>query len=418
MITRPAVRSAATLLLLIVITTVPAAAAPAPRLHSFLKAARLVVAGEVTAVTSYDEDRISVAVFGVERTLKGNPPSGPLATVSIVELHEGSNRPGLAVGERGIAFLQPAARSSYVANVLPPGTYYELLPEFGSFLVATSKADAERQTAIVARLASAARGKGMDAGAARQLTFDLLACENRLLVEDAIPGLTDLAKPPELAADELSTLRAALQRTTLPERVRIALIDAVATAGIRQAVPVLQGIDSPPPIAEAAWRALDRLGAPPPEKSLETLLADPKPEVRAAAVRELLRRDGIAAVSQVAPVAVQDSDPTVRREAVDALGALGKPEALPPLERVFADSPTELQQASGRAILAVGGPPAADAFGRLAFAGPLQSQRYAVLLLMLMTEPHKDEVLQRIAKTHSDAEIRNLIEHGLDVHDH
>ena len=60
---------------------------------------------------------------------------------------------------------------------------------------------------------------------------------------------------------------------------------------------------------------------------------------------------------------------------------LAKPEVLPPLERVFRDSSGDLQQATGRAILAVGGPAAVDAFGRLAFTGSITSQRYAVALL-------------------------------------
>ena len=46
----------------------------------------------------------------------------------------------------------------------------------------------------------------------------------------------------------------------------------------------------------------------------------------------------------------------------------------------------------------------------LAFVGPIGSQRYAVVLLMTMTDPRRTEVLERIAKTHSDEEIRELIE--------
>jgi hypothetical protein len=85
---------------------------------------------------------------------------------------------------------------------------------------------------------------------------------------------------------------------------------------------------------------------------------------------------------------------------------------------VFIDSPTDLQQATGRAILAVGGPAAVDAFGRLAFTGPIPSQRYAVVLLMTMTDPHKQEVLDRIEQIHSDEDIRDLIAKGLPYHEH
>jgi len=393
----------------------PAGATPAPRLRALLKSARLVVSGQVTGVMSYDDDRVAVVEFSAEQVLKGSLPSQPPVRIALVELHEGPTRPTLAMGAHGIAFLQPAARMSYLAKILPAGTYYELLADFGSFVSAASPAEAEQQTAVVARLVAAARGEGLDARAARQLTFDLLGSPSPLLVEDGAAGLTDLDSRRELSPEETATLRTALLRANLPDRVRLALIRAVAQGKIAQAVPTLQSITAPPTIAEAAWQALDQLGAPPSEKSLEARLADRDPSVRAAAVRELLRRDGAAAVSQVAPVAIQDPDPSVRTSAVEALGALGKPEALPPLERVFTDSSGELQQATARAILAVGGQPAIDTLGRLAFSGPILSQRYAVLVLMTIEDPdpHKDEVLKRIGATHPDEDIRDLVTNGL-----
>jgi HEAT repeat protein len=344
------VRSATALSVLLVLAASSADAAPAPRLRSLLKTARLVVAGEVTAVTPYDDDRVAVVQMRADQVLKDTRRREAGGSVQLIELHEGPRRQNLEVGARGIAFLRPAARTSYFTRILPPATYYELLPEFGAFIAADSKAEGEQNAALVERLMAAARGAAMDANALRRLTFDLLASPSPLLVEDAAAGLIDLRTHPDLDAAELGTLNSALARADLPERVRIALIEAVARGGLRQAVPALQSIAAPPAVAEAAWQALDTLGAPPTEKSLTERLADPQPPVRAAAVRELLRREGGAAVSQVAPVAVQDPDPTVRRAAVDALGALGMPEALPPLERVFADSPTDLKQASGRAI--------------------------------------------------------------------
>lgn len=408
----------ATALLLLAAIAVPSAGAtPAPRLRGMLKQARIVVAGEVTNVTPYDDDRVAVVQIAVAKLLKGTLPadSGPLA---VIELHEGPARPRLLPGVRGIAFLRPVTPSSYLGKVLPRGTYYELLPAFEAFVAASTKSDADRDSALIARLVSASRGAGLDAEAARQLTFDLLASANPALVEDTIPGVADLRRQPALSSAELATLRSTLQRADLPDRVRVALIQAVAAANLRDAVPVLQSLDAPPAVAEAAWQALDKLGAPPPEESVVARLADREPSVRAAAARELLRRDGSAAISQIASLAVDDPDPSVRLAVVDALGALGKPEALPPLERVFPDSPTELRQASARAIMAVGGPEAVDTLGRLAFVGPLRSQRFAVFVLMTMTGTHRDEVVQRIGQTHSDAQVRDLVEHGLPAHDH
>jgi HEAT repeat protein len=397
----------------------PGIEAPAPRLRALLTAARLVVAGEVAGVASYDDDRVAVLTFTVARTLKAPSPAAAPKDVAIVELHEGPVRPPLATGTRGIAFLRPAVRTSYYAKTLPAGvTYYELVNDYGSFLGAPSQAELDREVEVVSQLVAVGRGEPLTGATARRLTFALLGAQNPVLVEDAAAGLEGFGTQRELSADELSTMRAALTRDDLSERIRIALIDAIASGGVTDAVPVLQQIDHPTAVAEAAWRALDKLGAPVSEKSLDERLADRDPAVRAATVRELLKRDGTAAISRVAPVAVQDPDPTVRIAAVDALGALATPEAVPPLERVFGDSSGELQRAAGRAILGSGSDAAADAFGRLAFVGSPSSQHYAVVLLMLIDDPHAQAVLQRVKATHTDPEIQNLIEHGFPTHEH
>jgi HEAT repeat protein len=411
--------SLATALCILIVAPAPSAdASPAPRLRALLKAGRLVVDGQVATVKSYDDDRVAVVEFRVDKIFKGNLPGEPPQRVSIVEVREGPVRPGLDAGMRGIAVLRPAPRTTLLAKVLPEGTYYELLPEHGSFIAAASPGDAGRNSAVVDRLVAAARGSGLDASAARQLTFALLASQSPILVEDGIAGVAKLGRQAALTAEELGTLRTALGRADLPEQVRIALIEAVAAAGIGEAVPALQAISTPPAVVEAAWQALDRLGAAPPDESLQARLADREASIRAAAARELLRREGVEAISQIAPLAIQDPDPSVRMAAVEALGALKKPEALPPLERVFSSSSPELQQASARAIIGIGGQPAIDALGRLAFAGPGESQRYAVVVLMTVNDERKTEVLQRIGATHPEEEVRDLALHGLDVHEH
>jgi len=416
-IARPARQIATVLLLAGLFAGAPAAALPAPRLRALLKTARVVVSGEVTAVKSYDDDRVAVIDFTADRVLKGSLPGTPPFRLALVELHEGPSRPALTPGTRGLAFLRPASRTSYLAKVLPSGTYYEILPDYGSFASAPSKGPADGQAVLAARVVRAVSGQGIEPAAARALTFDLLTADNPLLLEDAAAGLADLHNP-KLSAEELRVLRAALLRTDPRDRVRVAVIEAVAKGGVRDAIPTLQSINEPPAVAEAAWKALDQLGAGPAEKSLDADLASPDPGIRAAAVRELLRRDGAAAVSQVAPVAIQDPDLTVRRAAVDALGALGKPEGLAPLERVFADSPTDLQQATARAIVAIGGQPAIDTCTRLAFTAPPDAQRYAVLVLMTMNDPRKQEALARIAETHPDEQIRDLVTKGFQYHEH
>lgn len=406
-------RFAAAVLLLAGLAAGPAAsaAAPAPRLRALLKASRTVVAGSVADSVSYDDDRVAVVTFDASTLFRGRG-AAPL-TLSLVELHEGSNAPPLTAGMRGIAFLRPAAFTSYLERTLPPGSYEQLVPEYGAFIAAADAADAARQVAILRRVLTVAAGGTLPAADARQLTFDLLASDSPVLVEDGAAGLADLRRDPPLTADESATLRAALLRQNLPERVRIALVGAVAEAGLKEMVPALEEIDSPPAVMEAAWKALDALGAGASADELKRRMASAEAATRVAAAREMLQRSGAAAVAAVAPLATRDADPKVRLDVIEAIGALKDPAALPVFEQTFVGPSDAQRQASARAILAVGGQPAIDALSRLAQEGPVESQRYAVLVLMTMNDPSVAPLLQKLAKTHSDAQTRDLIEHGV-----
>jgi hypothetical protein len=398
--------------LLALLLVTPAGALPAPRLRALLQASKLAVAGQVTAVTSYDEDRAAVAQLSVETRFKGvlpEPPPPP--SLAIAELHEGSNKPGLRDGARGLFFLRPATRNSYLTRTLPAASYVELLPDFGAFITADSPAELARQQAIMKRLVAVASGSGLTPATARTLTFELLACDNAILVEDAAAGVAELTPP--LTDAERASLETALTRAELPERVRLALVGAVGKAKLAELAPTLRTLTTPPAVMEAAWQALDAMGAGLSDEALRAQLASPDAAARTAALRELLRRDGVNAIAVITPVVVQDPDLAVRLAGIDALGALKAVETLPPLERAFADNPTELRQHAARAILAVGGPPAVEALLRLSETGPLESQRFAALTLMTIDDPSKQAALRRIAKTHTDDQVRELVVHGL-----
>ena len=168
---------------------------------------------------------------------------------------------------------------------------------------------------------------------------------------------------------------------------------------------------------EAAWRALDAMGDGLPQQALEERLASRTGSTRAAALRELLRRDGVSAIAAVGPLTISDPDPEVRRAGIDGLGELKRPEGLPPLAQAFAGNTTELRQAAARAIVAIGGEQAVSTLERLATTGPQDSQRYAVVVLMLIDDPHKTAVVERLGKTHPDEHIRRLITQGPEAHD-
>lgn len=410
-------RAIALLLVASLSTASAAAAAPAPRLRALLKTARTAVAGAVTATTSYDDDRVAVVELNATTVFKGKPGTPPIR-VSLVELHEGSKLPPLTSGMQGLAFLRPAPLTTYLERTLPPGRYEQLVPEYGAFVAAADAADAARQVAIMQRVVRIASGATLPASEARQLTFDLLAADSPVLVEDGAAGLADLGRDATLTEPETNMLRTALLRKNLPDRVRIALIKAVAAAHLAAMVATLREIESPPPVMEAAWRALDALGAGATEDELKDRLASAEASTRTAAAREMLQRSGADAVTAVSALAVKDSDPQVRLAVIEALGGLKDPAALPVLEQAFVDPSDTQRKAAARGIRAVGGQQAVDTLGRLAVNGPVESQRYAVVVLMTLDAPGKQQVLDHLAKTHPDAKTRDLIEHGFPVHHH
>jgi HEAT repeat protein len=392
----------------------------APHLRSLLEKSRLVVGGTVEGVAEYATGRVAVAELHVAQTLKGAAAQNA-KTVFVVEMRELPTPPVFETGKGGIAFLKGAARTSFLQQTLPSGTYHELALKRG-FLVAASPAELAEMTKLIARLAATSRDPQADAAKRaevdRRLAFDLLGAAHAVFVEDGADSLTSIAGLAATLDDrEKRIVEAALQRTDLDPRVRIAVIEATAAAGLRQLAPVLAQLRSPVAIQSAAWKALDALGAAPPPPRIEEDLVAADPALRAAAARELLRREGAAAVSKVAPLALQDPDDSVRAAAIEALGETRTPEAIAPLERAFQREGGDLRRAAARAIHTIGGRPAIEAFGRLAFAGSPEAQRYAVILLLTLAD-RQDPVVQRVADTHEDPEVRRLLEHGFDVHKH
>lgn len=413
---RQRVDTAVLLAVLTLLAVCEAGAAAAPRLRELLKQAPLVVAGEVTAVTPYDDERVTVIAVTASHVFKGSLTAP--APIELVALQDGGGQRQMSVGERGLMFLRPAPRTSYLERVLPACQRDELLPQFGAFVAADTAQELTRQIEVLQAVVAAARGRGLDATAARRLTFDLLACLSPLMVEDGIAGVADLRTGGALSAEEADILRNALTRTALPERVRVALVGAVGAAGLTEMVPTLRTIDSPPALMAAAWQALERLGAPLSDDALAERLSARQASTRAVAVRELLRIGGVAAVPRAEPLALRDPDATVRLAAVEAIAALRDPAVLPPLEAAFGDESADLRQAAARGIMNIGGAPAVRALSRLAMNGPIEAQRYAVLILLTIDDPSRAAVVERIGQTHPDQETRDLIAHGLHAHDH
>ena len=401
----------------------PAQAADGPRLQTLVARAPLVAAGRVTTVQPYDAGRVAVATLAVTAVPKGEQPTPP---VRIVEMRDLPSVPGLlAEGMYVLAFLEPLRTNSYLTRTLPRGEYRQLVAGRIGRIVAATSGETEEIVGVVDRIVAVSRTPEPDATkraeAARTLVFDEIAARSGALVEDGAAGLQSVPSLAEtLTAEEQGRLEATIARGDLAPAVVAAVVRAVGANDLRQLVPAIQRLRTPAaPVLVAKFEALGRLGAPPSLADVEPHLASKDPAVRTAAARALATTPGGDGIARAGQIALRDPDPAVRRATVEALGESRRPEALPALERVFREAPPDLEQVAGRGIYQVGGPGAADVLARLAFDAPPQGQRLAVVLLMALQGGRDDPLVQRIAKTHPDAELRRLIEHGVDLpHSH
>lgn len=397
---------------------IPAHAADAPRVRALLKAARTVVRAHVSDLTEYDNGRLVVASLRVDESLTGTAQAG--STLQVIEMRDLPTRPLFVAKGDLIAFLVPTASNTYLAKHLPKGDYMSPVKTKPGTLIARSADDAAHLARLVQRVAGGpARDSDRDqrATASRQLGFDLLSASHPFLVEDGLITVAAIENLSEsLSESEQQVIDTALQRTDLPTRLRILLIQTVADRGLKQMIPALRAIEAPE-LADASWDALSRLGAPPSSADTSEKLASREPAVRIAAIQQLLRQEKSAAVPRALQLARTDPDTKVRVAAIEAMGASGAPEAVPALEQVYTDPSWDTRQAVGRALTRVGGRTAAESFERLAFTGPQDGQRYATVLL-LVTVQRDDPLVQRLIETHPNPEIRELAEHGLEVHEH
>lgn len=391
-----------------------------PRLRDAIGAAQLIVAGRVGEV-GQPGSRVTVAEVAVRETIAGAAPG---AKVAIIEWRDFRSAPPLfETDRRVVGFLVPASMNSHLRSILPEGTYFELVQGEIRALGAASESEALELIDLVKRAVKLAKEPPVEPAARaaqeRQVVFDLVAAPHPLLVKDAAASLTEIpGLAASLTSDEQTRVEQALARPDLPPAVRIALIEAIGAAGLRALVPALRSLDEPT-MLPAAWDALARLGSPADPDQLKELLSSQRPQVRAAAVRELLDRAGEAAIAAARAIALRDPDTEARVAAIEALGGTKSAEALPVLESAFKDSSLEIRQAAVRALVSVGGRPAAESFGRLAFEAPSEdAQRHAVSALLLLRVPREDPVLKNIARNHPNEELRELATEGIEVGHH
>ncbi len=397
-------------------------ASHAPRVRELIRRASLIGVGRIAATEDFDHGRIRVHDVVLEQELKPGE-STSARTVRAVSI---TDQPGGAVAEAhvvGVAFLQPLRRNSYLdQNLTATQGLYEFVDGRDGWLQASdsSSLDAMRAPieAIVKQSRAPAAGIAQRGQLVRAVAFGLLSAPHPLLAKDGIDSLSSIANlAGSLTESESGILAAALANSALPVPTRTALIDEIAALDLRQLVGPLQEL-SEPKLRLAALAALRKLGAPASEKSLRQLLASEEPLVRSAAARELLATEASEAIPLVAGSLLRDANKEVRLDTIEALGETRSPEAVTPLEGVFAGEDIEERQASARALREIGGEVAAEALHRLAFAGSVDSQRYAVIVLLSLGVGTDDRRVRDIAKRHTDEKITEMLEHGLELGHH
>jgi len=400
--------------------TADAVAPPlAPRLPDLLRGSAQVVLADVGAVTEHDEGRLLQAHLRVGRAFKG--ADGQTAVKVIEERRFPSVPSVLRTGRRVIAFLQRATMTSQLRRALPEGTYYKLMADRWGLI---DLPDAATESAVVAAVggwAALARDQDWDeaekAAALRRLVFSELAATHERLVEDGTGGLTDLSGlAGNLTAAEQDIITGVLNREDLPERVRIALVDAIAQMGLRSLAPALGELPgASPELLRASIAARARLGAARKSSDLVAAFKDDDPAARMAAVHEFIESGASGASGEIADLAINDPVREVRLAAIEALERAASPEALQALGETFCDTDLEIRRRSAQAIHEIGGREAARLLSDLAFTAPKDAQKQAVLMLLALGVSREDPLVTRIRDTHPDQSIRNLAAHGISL---
>jgi HEAT repeat protein len=145
----------------------------------------------------------------------------------------------------------------------------------------------------------------------------------------------------------------------LPDRVKDLLQDEefgrlpdIVSMG-EEAVPVLTDVlsgDADPLMRQRAAIALGRIGAPTAADALMSALDDPNPPVAIAAIDGVSRLRHGAAMGRIRRL-VEHEDPSVRRHAVTAIGAVGEQEDKTLLQEVIGrDASDAVRDAASRAM--------------------------------------------------------------------
>jgi HEAT repeat protein len=372
----------------------------------------LVADAVVEGTQSLDEDRLRVYRLRVTRTLKGSPTT----EAAVIEMRGATTRPGLlSDGMRAILLLRPSPRLSYLTEHLPNGEHLALSGGRDGIVPIANDAEAALvEKALTEGKRIAELTDEAEAGTARRaLAFTELDSGQARLAADALVHLRRLDDMTAPTADELRVLERTLASRTVPAATRTGLVRLIGERKWKQALPALRAaVIDPPELLDAILTARAHLGAPADKDELKPYLSSKDPAVRAAAVRALAELPE-PAIGELGRFATSDAEVDVRVAAIEALGSSQKPGAVPTLSQTFAEPRREVRQASGRALLAIGGQPASDALVNLALHGGDPDTRKYAAVLLLVSSGKDSAAVQKLMASNPSGEVRQVVEHGL-----
>ncbi len=373
----------------------------------------LVVDGVVARTESLDEDRLRVYHVRVGHVAKGTLDGDDAA---VVEVRGATRRPGLLADDaRVVVLLGPAPSLSYLTQHLPPGPTYRAVTGGRDGVVPVAD-DAERGV-VLDVLAEGERIAGLaresQPAPCRALAFRELATMQPRLAADALVELGRVDDLPAVTDEEAATIGKVLASTTVSAATRVALLRLVGERRWTTALAAVRGAATDTPqLLDAVLAARAALGAPPDKSELSPHLASTDPAIRSAAVRALASL-ATPAVGEIGRYATTDPDTGVRVAAIEALGSTKQAGTVPTLTQTFSQSDRAVRQASARALMAVGGPAANDAFANMALHGSdVNAKTYAMLLLVLTTGKDSPEV-QHVLAQNPSPEVVDVAKHGL-----
>jgi hypothetical protein len=381
--------------------------------------ARATVVGTVSRTDLFDDQKLLVYRVAVERVLRGE---GVGPTVSLVDIRAGLTRPPLLRdGERAVLFIVPAPALSYLAQQLPgEEALYQLTDGRDGIIDVATATDLDVVVGLLdaGDRVRAASDPETRARELRRLAFELLATGVPRLAADGLLELRRLPSELSLTAEELTALGRVLRDRSIPPATRIGIVRLLGQRHWKGAIAALQGVevDSPDMLA-ALLEARANLGAPPTRQDLAPYLASEDPAVQAAAVGALARLDDPGTIDELGRWATTDGNRAVRESAIAALGRSKRPEASRYLQQTFASPDRALMQASARALLELEEADGSAALTALALHGDSSDVRRYAALLLLVTRGRESAAVQQLLARNPDAEVRHVIEHGVEMRD-